>query len=56
MAGEPELLVARLLGHTTVEMVRHHYGRYIRRPDGPDGIVLAGDYGAFAITALRRVK
>lgn len=43
-AGEPELLVANLLGHTTVEMVRRHYGRYIKKPEG---IVLRGDYSAF---------
>lgn len=34
MAGEPELLVAKLLGHTTVEMVRRHYGKYIKQPGG----------------------
>lgn len=43
-AGEPELLVANLLGHTTVEMVRRHYGRYIKKPEG---IVLRGDYSKF---------
>jgi len=41
MAGEPELTVAKLLGHTTVEMVRRHYGRYISQPDG---VVLRGEY------------
>ncbi|WP_081284646.1 Arm DNA-binding domain-containing protein [Chromobacterium subtsugae] len=44
MAGEPELLVAKLLGHVTVEMVRRHYGRYITQPNG---IVLKGDYSGF---------
>lgn len=44
MSGEAELLVAKLLGHTTVEMVRRHYGRYIKQPDG---IVLRGDYSEF---------
>lgn len=44
MAGEPELLVAKLLGHTTVEMVRRHYGKYIKQPNG---IVLRGDYSEF---------
>lgn len=41
MNGEPELLVAKLLGHTTVEMVRRHYARWIPRPEG---IQLRGDY------------
>lgn len=41
MAGEPELTVAKLLGHTTVEMVRRHYGRYISQPDG---VVLRSEY------------
>ncbi|AXT46415.1 tyrosine-type recombinase/integrase [Chromobacterium rhizoryzae] len=45
MDGEPELLVANLLGHTTVEMVRRHYGKYIKQPNG---IVLRGDYSGFA--------
>ena len=44
MNGEPELLVARLLGHTTVEMVRRHYGKYIRQKNG---IQLLGDYNDF---------
>lgn len=43
-SGEQELLVAKLLGHTTVEMVRRHYGRYIHRPDG---IALRGDYSGY---------
>lgn len=43
-AGEPELLVAKLLGHTSVEMVRRHYGRHIKQPEG---IVLRGDYSEF---------
>lgn len=47
MAGERELLVAYLLGHSTVEMVRRHYGRYIRQPDG---VTLAGDYSAFGVS------
>ena len=29
--GEQELLVAKLLGHTSVEMVRRHYGRFIQQ-------------------------
>lgn len=41
MAGEPELTVATLLGHTTVEMVRRHYGRFIKPPEG---LVLRRDY------------
>lgn len=44
MAGEQELLVSKLLGHTTVEMVRRHYGRFIAQPEG---IKLRGDYSAF---------
>ncbi|HJV53071.1 MAG TPA: tyrosine-type recombinase/integrase [Noviherbaspirillum sp.] len=44
MSGEPQLLVAKLLGHSTVEMVRRHYGRYIHQPDG---IILRGDYSDF---------
>ncbi len=46
MNGEPELLVAKLLGHTTVEMVRRHYGKYITQPNG---IVLRGDYSGFGV-------
>lgn len=42
--GEPELLVAKLLGHTTVEMVRRHYGKYITQPGG---IQLRGTYAEF---------
>lgn len=45
MAGEPELLVAKLLGHTTVEMIRRTYGHYIKQPEG---IVLRGDYSNFS--------
>ncbi|MGR2662929.1 tyrosine-type recombinase/integrase [Chromobacterium haemolyticum] len=44
MSGEAELLVAKLLGHTTVEMVRRHYGKYIKQPNG---IVLRGNYSGF---------
>ena len=44
MAGEPELLVAKLLGHTTVEMVRRSYGKYIKQSGG---LVLKGDYSKF---------
>ena len=44
MNGEPELLVAQLLGHTTVEMVRRHYGRFIKQPEG---IKLKSDYAEF---------
>lgn len=44
MNGEPELLVAKLLGHTTVEMVRRHYGKYIKQPGG---IQLRGAYLEF---------
>lgn len=44
MAGEQELLVAKLLGHASVEMVRRHYGKYIKQPDG---MVLRGDYSGF---------
>lgn len=42
--GEHELLVAKLLGHTTVEMVRRTYGKYIKKPDG---VKLRGDYTKF---------
>lgn len=44
MQGEPELLVAKLLGHSTVEMVRRHYGRFIKEEGG---VVLRGDYSKF---------
>jgi integrase len=44
MAGEQELLVAKLLGHATVEMVRRNYGRYITQKGG---ITLRGDYSKF---------
>lgn len=44
MQGEPELLVAKLLGHSTVEMVRRHYGRFIKEEEG---IMLRGDYSKF---------
>lgn len=44
MNGEPELLVAKLLGHTTVEMVRRHYGKYIKQKNG---IRLLGNYDDF---------
>lgn len=44
MQGEPELLVAKLLGHSTVEMVRRHYGRFIKEEGG---IMLRGDYSKF---------
>jgi integrase len=43
-AGEHEIVVARLLGHTTPEMVRRVYGKYIRKPDG---VKLRGDYSKF---------
>lgn len=42
--GEQENLVAHLLGHATVEMVRRHYGRYIKQAGG---ILLRGDYSKF---------
>jgi len=42
---EPELLVAKLLGHTTVEMVRRHYGKYIPQKGG---IQLLGTYDDFS--------
>ena len=44
MNGEPELLVAKLLGHNSVEMIRRHYGKYIKKPDG---ITLRSDYEEF---------
>lgn len=44
MNGEPELLVAKLLGHTTVEMIRRHYGKYIKQKNG---IQLLGTYDDF---------
>lgn len=43
-AGEEELLVARLLGHTTVEMVRRSYGKFIKQSGG---FGLRGDYSKF---------
>jgi integrase len=42
--GEQELLVAKLLGHATVETVRKSYGRYISQAGE---IVLRGDYSSF---------
>lgn len=42
--GEQELLVSKLLGHASVEMVRRHYGKYIYQPNG---ILLRGDYTQF---------
>lgn len=42
--GEQELLVAQLLGHSSVEMVRRHYGRYIQQGKT---ISLRGDYAKF---------
>ena len=51
MNGEPELLVAQLLGHTTVEMVRRHYGRFIKQPEG---IKLKSDYGEFGANLGQR--
>lgn len=50
MNGEPELLVARLLGHTTVEMVRRSYGKYIRQPNG---ITFRGDYATFGAIKIK---
>lgn len=44
MNGEPELLVAKLLGHNSVEMIRRHYGKYIAQPKG---ITLRSDYSEF---------
>lgn len=44
MAGEPEKLVADLLGHTTTDMVRKHYEKWIKQPEG---VVLRGDYSGF---------
>lgn len=44
MNGEPELLVARLLGHSTVEMVRRIYGKYIKQPGG---VTLRSTYSEF---------
>lgn len=44
MNGEPELLVAMLLGHETVEMVRRHYAKYIK-PKG--GVKLLSTYSEF---------
>jgi integrase len=46
MNGEPELLVARLLGHNSVEMIRRHYGKYIQQPEG---ITLRSDYSEFGV-------
>lgn len=42
--GEQELLVAKLLGHTSVEMVRRHYGRFIQQGKT---ITLRGNYEHF---------
>ena len=41
MCGEPEVLVAKLLGHTTLQMVQRHYGAYVM---GPNGMLLKSDY------------
>lgn len=53
MAGEPELLVAKLLGHATVEMVRRNYGRYITQAGG---ITLRGDYSKFGAIAKSGIE
>lgn len=42
--GEQELLVAKLLGHSSVEMVRRHYGRFIQQGKT---ITLRGNYEHF---------
>lgn len=44
MNGEPELLVATLLGHATVDMIRKHYGKFIKPTAG---IKLLSDYAEF---------
>ena len=44
LAGEQEVLIAKLLGHASVQMLREHYGKYIRQPEG---VQLRGDYGNF---------
>jgi len=49
MNGEPELLVAKLLGHSTVDMVRKHYGKYVKPIDG---IKLLSDYSEFGASEL----
>ena len=49
MDGESELLVARLLGHTTVEMVRRTYGRFIPQTGG---IKLRSDYAGLGLANL----
>ena len=55
MNKEPELLVAHLLGHANVEMVRRHYGKYIKETGG---IKLRGTYDDFSgkIAAPRGAK
>lgn len=45
--GEPETLVAKLLGHSTVAMVRKHYGKWIDQ----DGGALRGNYAGYANSA-----
>lgn len=51
--GEQENLVAVLLGHETVEMVRRHYGRYIKQVGG---IKLRGDYSSFGALGENKIS
>lgn len=53
MNGEPELLVAKLLGHNSVEMIRRHYGKYIKKPDG---ITLRSDYEEFGAAPSNAIR
>lgn len=46
--GENELWVAAQMGHKTVEMVRRHYGRWIRDGEVLGGYCLKGDYSPTA--------
>lgn len=46
--GESELFVAKLLGHETTEMVRRHYGRYIKS----DGLKPRGDYSDYGTGSI----
>ena len=53
MSGEPELLVANLLGHASTEMVRRHYGRYIKQTGG---VILRGDYSGFGANLGQKIS
>jgi integrase len=55
--GEDPLWVARMLGHTTLDMIFRHYGKFIRNRARKDGTrFLAGMEEAQVATALIPVK